>query len=118
MHMEHMAVPVESILAMVTAVVAIAGLMATLSRDNRTRAKEREEDVEARSKADVKLDFVARDVREVKSGLDRLDGRVDALARDSARLEERVGRIEERMDGLEGKHDECMMRLGPHGTTR
>lgn len=101
--MEHMTVPVESLLAMATAITAIVGLMATLVRDNRTRAREREEDVEARAKTDVKLDVVARDVREVKTGLDRLDGRVDALARDSDRLDERVTSVEKRVEKLEDK---------------
>lgn len=103
MHMEHMTVPVESLLAMATAITAIVGLMATLARDNRTRAREREEDVEARAKTDVKLDVVARDVREVKTGLDRLDGRVDALARDSDRLDERVTSVEKRVEKLEDR---------------
>ncbi|WP_124061628.1 hypothetical protein [Gordonibacter sp. Marseille-P4307] len=103
MHMEHMTVPVESLLAMATAITAIVGLMATLVRDNRTRAREREEDVEARAKTDVKLDVVARDVREVKTGLDRLDGRVDALARDSDRLDERVTSVEKRVEKLEDR---------------
>ena len=101
--MEHMTVPVESLLAMATAITAIVGLMATLVRDNRTRAREREEDVEARAKTDVKLDVVARDVREVKTGLDRLDGRVDALARDSDRLDERVTGVEKRVEKLEDR---------------
>ncbi len=101
--MEHMTVPVESLLAMATAITAIVGLMATLVRDNRTRAREREEDVEARAKTDVKLDVVARDVREVKTGLDRLDGRVDALARDSDRLDERVTSVEKRVEKLEDR---------------
>lgn len=103
MNMEHMTVPVESLLAMATAITAIVGLMATLVRDNRTRAREREEDVEARAKTDVKLDVVARDVREVKTGLDRLDGRVDALARDSDRLDERVTSVEKRVEKLEDR---------------
>lgn len=115
--MDQMTLPVESLLAMVTAVVAIAGLMATLSRDNRTRAREREEDVEARAKTDVKLDVMARDVREVKAGLDRLDGRVDKLATASERLDERVGKLEQRVERIEDRHDDYM-RLGPHGTAR
>lgn len=115
--MPNVDMPIESLLAMVTAVVAIAGLMATLSRDNRTRAREREEDVEARARSDVKLDVMARDVREVKASLDKLDGRVDKLASDSERLDTRVSGLESRVSRLEDDHGKCM-RLGPHGTAR
>lgn len=106
--MDQMAMPVESLLAMATAVVSIAGLMATLSRDNRTRAREREEDVEARARSDVKLDVMARDVREVKASLDKLDGRVDKLASDSERLDTRVTGLESRVSRLEDDHGKCM----------
>ena len=106
--MEHMTVPVESLLAMATAITAIVGLMATLSRDNRTRAREREEDVEARARSDVKLDVMARDVREVKASLDKLDGRVDKLASDSERLDTRVTGLESRVSRLEDDHGKCM----------
>ncbi|MDY3129508.1 MAG: hypothetical protein SOW20_05755 [Berryella intestinalis] len=101
---------IESVLAMATAVVSIAGLMATLSRDDRARVRDREEDARSRARTDAKLDMVVADVSEMRGGMERVDAKLDKLMIEQTKLDTRLGHVEKRLDRLEGEHDKkCLV---------
>ncbi|MDY3130008.1 MAG: hypothetical protein SOW20_08330 [Berryella intestinalis] len=109
-----MEMPVESLLAMATAVVSIVGLMATLSRDDRARIRDREDDARSRARTDAKLDMVVADVSEMRGGMERVDAKLDKLMIEQTRLDARIGNVEKRLDRLEEDHDKKCATT--HGT--
>ncbi|NPD33111.1 hypothetical protein HLV35_07570 [Eggerthellaceae bacterium zg-997] len=101
------------LMAVLTATVAMVGVIAALLRDGHARQAEREEDARARAVTEAKLDAALAELREVSAAMARHGAQLNAMALAHAKVEGRLDAHERRISVLEGEHRSCMYtRMG------